>query len=211
MDGASSSVTESNGGGRHDEILQAAASLFAEKGYQRATVKEIAARAEVAPGTIYLYFENKRDLLLSIADHLIAQSVGQVLSQPPPPDAEAYITLIIRDRLRFARENRDLLQALVTEIWTDEELQHRFITQIVTPLLVTGTRYLEKRVEEGTLRPYRVEVVLPAVVGGIVLLSVLRAMSPNSPLSELPEQELADELTQFYLYGLQAEPGKEAG
>ncbi|MCK4472718.1 MAG: helix-turn-helix transcriptional regulator, partial [Anaerolineae bacterium] len=64
---------------RRDIILEAAAAVFAERGYQRATMKEVAAHAGIAPGTIYLYFKNKRDLLLAIADHLITQPVDQTL------------------------------------------------------------------------------------------------------------------------------------
>lgn len=47
-------------------ILRAAENVFAQKGYQRATISEIARRANVAEGTVYEYFRNKEDLLLSI-------------------------------------------------------------------------------------------------------------------------------------------------
>jgi AcrR family transcriptional regulator len=48
-----------------DKILKAAIKIFAEKGYQYATIAEIASKAGVATGSIYAYFENKLDLLLS--------------------------------------------------------------------------------------------------------------------------------------------------
>ncbi|MBE9508959.1 MAG: helix-turn-helix transcriptional regulator, partial [Chloroflexi bacterium] len=175
-----------------------------EKGYQRATVKEIAARAGIAPGTIYLYFKNKRDLLLTIADHLIAQPVDQTLAQLADLDTETYIAAILQDRLQFARRNQAFLQALVTEIWTDEELRERFFTQVIGPIFATGARYLHGRVAEGELRPCRVEIVVPAVAASIAILSVLRALAPDYVLVGVSDDELMDELTRLYLYGLKS-------
>lgn len=51
---------------KHDLILDAAIAVFAEKGFHHARISDVARRANVADGTIYLYFRNKDDLLLSI-------------------------------------------------------------------------------------------------------------------------------------------------
>lgn len=188
---------------RRETILETAAAVFAEKGYQRATVKEIAARAGIAPGTIYLYFKNKRDLLLAISDRLIAQPVGQALAKVAYLDTEVYIAAILKDRIRFARQNQAFLHALVTEIWTDAELRQRFFTQVVGPILATGACYLRERVAEGKLRPCRIEVVVPAVAVSIFVLATLRALAPEHLLSGVSDDELVEELTRLYLYGLQ--------
>lgn len=47
---------------KRDRILEAAYQVFGTEGFQKATLKEIAERAELAPGTIYTYFSDKRDL-----------------------------------------------------------------------------------------------------------------------------------------------------
>jgi AcrR family transcriptional regulator len=51
---------------RRTSILEAARALFAEKDYQSTTMEEIAERAELSKGTLYLYFESKDDLYISI-------------------------------------------------------------------------------------------------------------------------------------------------
>jgi len=51
---------------KRDLIVEAAVQVFAEKGFHQARISDIATRAGVADGTIYLYFKNKEDLLLSI-------------------------------------------------------------------------------------------------------------------------------------------------
>jgi len=210
MDNALPSAAESPAETRRAQILEAAVAVFAEKGYQRATVKEIAARAGVAPGTIYLYFKNKRDLLLAIADRLIAQPVDQALAQLADLDAEAYIAAILQNRLQFVRRNQAFLQALVTEIWTDEELRERFFTQVIGPIFANAACYLQDRVAEGKLRTCRIEIVVPAVTGAIIILSFLRALVPEHVLAGVSDDELVEELARLYLYGLQPHPEEAA-
>jgi TetR/AcrR family transcriptional regulator, fatty acid metabolism regulator protein len=53
---------------KHDRILQAAIDVFAEHGYFNARVADIARRADVADGTIYLYFKNKQQILMATID-----------------------------------------------------------------------------------------------------------------------------------------------
>ena len=58
--------SEANRPNKRELITEAAIAVFAEKGYRSARVADVAKRAGVADGTIYLYFKNKEDLLLSI-------------------------------------------------------------------------------------------------------------------------------------------------
>ena len=60
-------------------ISRAAIEVFAEKGFHQARVSDVAARAGVADGTIYLYFKNKEDLLLSVFE----DSMGIFAPWPP--------------------------------------------------------------------------------------------------------------------------------
>lgn len=53
-----------------NEILEAAVVVFKEYGYEKATIKKISEKAEVADGSIYNYFENKRDILLSLFEKM---------------------------------------------------------------------------------------------------------------------------------------------
>jgi TetR/AcrR family fatty acid metabolism transcriptional regulator len=52
-------------GDKYQRILDAAVSVFAEKGFHAARVSDVADRASVADGTIYLYFRNKEELLMT--------------------------------------------------------------------------------------------------------------------------------------------------
>lgn len=81
---------------RPGELLAAALQTFAERGYRATRLDEVAARAGVSKGTIYLYFQNKEDLLLSSLAHhlelLYEESLAHLEDQPGPS----------ADRLRHA-------------------------------------------------------------------------------------------------------------
>lgn len=61
---------------RVDDILSAAVAVFVEKGYEATAVSEIAARIGVVEGTIYKYFDSKRELLLRVLEHWYEQMFG---------------------------------------------------------------------------------------------------------------------------------------
>jgi len=60
---------------KHHKIIQAAIKVFAEKGFYNSRVSEIAKEANVADGTIYLYFKNKDDILISLFEKEFGQIV----------------------------------------------------------------------------------------------------------------------------------------
>ncbi|WDP88853.1 MAG: TetR/AcrR family transcriptional regulator [Desulfobacter sp.] len=57
---------------RRQEILSAAREVFSRKGFNSATMEEIASRAELSPGTLYLYFKNKEELHTSLSIDILA-------------------------------------------------------------------------------------------------------------------------------------------
>ena len=85
---------------RRNQILEAAARVFAEKGFHRATTRHIASEAGVAEGTIYNYFDSKGDLLIGIMMRLsTAENVSTELTEALDEDARGLLLAIARHRL----------------------------------------------------------------------------------------------------------------
>jgi TetR/AcrR family transcriptional regulator, fatty acid metabolism regulator protein len=114
----------------HDKrkrILQAAVGVFAKKGYHGARVSEIAHTAGVADGTIYLYFRNKEDILVSLFDDLMSEHVQQVKDAlPSVPGAENRLRLVAEHHLRALGENRDLAVVFQVELRQSTKFMERF-------------------------------------------------------------------------------------
>jgi TetR/AcrR family fatty acid metabolism transcriptional regulator len=118
------------GGGSRGEkrvrIIDAAIRVFAEKGFHQARVTDIASQAGVADGTIYLYFRNKEDLLLTIFEEKmqeINKGLAGVLEQVECP----------LDRIRaFARYHFSLVQkerALAEVLQVELRLSNKFLKE----------------------------------------------------------------------------------
>src|SRR5882672_123658 len=64
-------------GAKRDAILRAAIDVFAERGYFNAQVADVARAAGVAAGTVYLYFQSKDDLLVSIFEKTMREALAE--------------------------------------------------------------------------------------------------------------------------------------
>lgn len=96
---------------RVDAILNAASELFAEVGYEAATIIEIAARAHTSVGSMYQFFSNKEAILYALIERYVA-AASAVFEQIP---VEAYPDMTLEQTIKsilvplkaFIRDNRD--------------------------------------------------------------------------------------------------------
>ena len=197
---------------RAHQILTAAATIFARKGYQRATTREIAAEAGVAEGTIYNYFNSKRDLLIAMASHLGLDSLQELDSLPPQEDVRAYVTALVTDRFECVIiRNLDLIRALMPEILVDDDLRQEYMGRVLSPAISYLGEYINDRMEAGVFRKVEPEIVARAMIGVVMSFGLLWLQSGSQPDKESQEQ-LVSEVVELFLDGLRARPGEqEAG
>jgi len=81
---------------RRKELLRAARSVFAERGYHEAKIDDIVALASVAKGTFYLYFRDKRAIFAELVDGLYTRLGEAILHVDPAADVESQIKHNIR-------------------------------------------------------------------------------------------------------------------
>src|SRR5437773_11873021 len=98
-------------------ILEAARKVFAKKGFSNATVDDIAAAAGVAKGTVYLYYESKREVYFAALKFGIEQmySVLQEELKKASTPGEKLRTLI-GVKLAYFDENRDFFKIYYSEL-----------------------------------------------------------------------------------------------
>jgi TetR/AcrR family fatty acid metabolism transcriptional regulator len=101
--------TSRNGAaGKREAILRAATRVFARNGYFNSKVADIAREADVADGTVYLYFKSKEEILHSVFDQNMAEAIaaGKVLIQKlsDPGEKLRRIAMLHLERLGADRE-----------------------------------------------------------------------------------------------------------
>jgi AcrR family transcriptional regulator len=96
------------------KIMKAALGLFVRKGFDAATMGEVAAKAGIAKGTVYLYFKDKIDLYASLLSEritLLNQGVAEIAASDLPPTAK--LEAIIRRNLEYIASEYPSSQFLV--------------------------------------------------------------------------------------------------
>lgn len=100
---------------KYQAILDAAIESFAEFGYFNCQISKIAKLAGVADGTIYLYFKNKEDILVSLFKDRMGQFIEEIHQAILEcQTTEERVLRLIRTHLKYMQENRSL--AMVTQI-----------------------------------------------------------------------------------------------
>jgi TetR/AcrR family fatty acid metabolism transcriptional regulator len=131
---------------KKNQILEAAAQLFAEKGFHRTTTKDIALAADVSEGTLYNYFDNKEDLLFGIMEKLVDnQQLGRQLSLAELDDAQDFLVAMLNERRDYVQSNHDMLQSVLSEILVDPDLRHKYYHELVLPGIDTLEQHLTHR------------------------------------------------------------------
>lgn len=94
------------------EILKAAREVFKQNGYEKARVSEIAERAGVAKGTVYLYFHSKWDMLDALCAYYQEMIADAMQAPMKNPDARQALEDAVHGAFTIAARERDLLKLL---------------------------------------------------------------------------------------------------
>jgi AcrR family transcriptional regulator len=108
---------------RRQSLIDSATAVFAERGYDCATTREVAERANCAEGLIHRYFNGKRGLLLAILESRAAQVVEDFAGAlPGQGSVEEEIEQIILWHLETMWERRDFMRVAVSQAAIDSEI-----------------------------------------------------------------------------------------
>jgi TetR/AcrR family fatty acid metabolism transcriptional regulator len=134
-------------------ILEAAVHVFARKGYFAARVSDIARKAGVADGTIYLYFRNKEDVLVRLFDEVMSEQVvpAREAVRSLPSVRERLLTIAER-HLAVLGGNRDLAAVFQVELRQSTRFMERFTASWLRDYFALLDEVLEEGQREGSLR-----------------------------------------------------------
>jgi AcrR family transcriptional regulator len=197
---------------RRNQILDAAAEVFAEKGFARATTKEIADRADVSEGTIYNYFQAKEDLLIGIVGRL-AESQALALVVKPEMIEQAlamsprdFLSTMLRARHGFVLQDNHLamLQAVTAEVLINQEFAARYYRQLLEPAMELLEQHLQARIERGEVRQVNASLVARFLFA--FELGMLGFFVLGDPLIQAEWQSgtMREAMVDFFLNGLES-------
>ena len=142
--------------GRKKDILEAAKRVFALKGFEKATLDEIAVESEYGKGTLYNYFKNKEDLFISLMRYELDKMndiLGNSLSKYN--DSREQLKEVVKAAIHYARKNQIFFRLLMKEmgklashdnnnVYHDILMEnHMFGVKIISDILSNGIKKSE--------------------------------------------------------------------
>jgi AcrR family transcriptional regulator len=191
---------------RRKQILDAATQVFAEKGFHRATIKDIARVAGIADGTIYTYFTSKTEVLLGILNRLNESTEREQQLMPEGlSDMRSFFTAYLRQRMALLWPNAEVFQAVLPEMLANEELRELYYQQVVAPTFTIAEHSFQALGATDQLRSMDISLTVRAMAG--MLLGLLTLQLLGDEVIAKRWEELPEVLTTLLFDGLQA--GKE--
>jgi AcrR family transcriptional regulator len=173
---------------RPQEILAAAFTEFSRNGYATTTLDQIAERAGVTKGTIYVYFENKEHLFISMVREITKTTLDTV--QEMFETYEGATAELLRAQFRFIyrdivadRRRREVLRMLIAEAPRFPELADRYYDEILRPCLALLKQAIQRGMDRGEIRKSAIVDFPQVVVGPIALVDMwLMMFDDRQPL-----------------------------
>jgi AcrR family transcriptional regulator len=201
---------------RPRELLAAALELFVERGFAATRLEDVAARAGVSKGTLYLYFTGKEELFKAVVR-------GEIL--PAIAKAETLVE-------GFTGGAGELLRAVVSGMWANvgstllsgipkliiaesgnfPDLARFYYQEVILRGLALMAGVLRRGVQQGEFRKLDVDPTARAMMGPLLLMMLWRHSFQNHESNPLGAERYLDSYLALVLEGLRApSPGKATG
>ncbi|MEO8759040.1 MAG: TetR/AcrR family transcriptional regulator [Devosia sp.] len=193
---------------RPDEVLDAALELFIEKGFAATRVEDIASRAGLSKGAVYLYFPSKEAILeglvkravLPIADN--ALSIFQNYVGDPRPVISAALKMVA-GRLSDPKLAA-IPRLLIREMIHFPEFAQMYRQAVLDRVMPVIERLIRNGIEEGYFRAVDPELTLRSIVGPLVLHMMIAEIFGIMPAGGIEIDRLIDNHLTILFDGLSA-------
>lgn len=138
---------------KHNKIIISATKVFAKKGFFNARISDIAKEAKVADGTIYLYFNNKFDILISVLEEEIGKIIEQIEKAiEQETDPEKMLNIFIEKHLSAMRQNKNLAEVIHIELRQSDRLVKEYRNTSFKQYIDMISKIIKKGQELGIYR-----------------------------------------------------------
>lgn len=188
-------------GDKHQKIIEAAIKVFARNGFYNSRVSEIANEARVADGTVYLYFKNKDDILISLFEEEMDKIIKNMKQEMEPlNDPVKKIKRFAQIHLNMVNENKNLAEVIQVEL----RQSSKFMREYKNRKFIEYLNIVSTIVKEGQKGGYFRPDVMPGIVkraffGALDELSTVYLLSTKRKYSV---DEVARQVAEFFLDGV---------
>ncbi len=189
--------------GKYFKIIEAATKIFAEKGFYQSRVSDIAREAGVADGTIYIYFDNKDDILISLFEEQMRLVLENMISKISSLDDPAEkLKAFALTHLRLVEENQSMAEIIQVEL----RQSSKFIKEYKNEQFAKYLEIIAQIIQEGQQKGVFRKDIIPGIAKR-AFFGALDEMSRFWVLSSRRDYDIktaALQISQYFLEGMKA-------
>jgi AcrR family transcriptional regulator len=192
--------------GKDDEtrtkIIRAALPLFARHGYEKTTTKELALAANIAEGTLFRHFDNKKAILIEVATLGWIEILTDLLTELSEMGSYKAVAQVMRKRMLRLSENADLFKVCFLEAQFHPELGEKIQSEVIEKMTDVAEAFFETAMERGIYRKINPKIVAQVFLGmfAIAGFSNKTIINPNASPKQL--EEMAEGIADIFLHGV---------
>ena len=183
-------------------ILKAARRLFARKGYDGTTTRDLAQAAGIAEGTIFRHFPNKKAILIEVATEGWIEILTDLLTELSEMGSYKAVAQVMRRRMLSLHENSDLMRVCFLEAQFHPELRDRIQSEVIAKMTDVAEAFFETAMEKGVYRRMNPRIVAQVFLGmfAVAGFSYKTLIEPGAHPKAM--QEIAEGLADIFLNGV---------
>ncbi|MBE3560717.1 MAG: TetR/AcrR family transcriptional regulator [Ktedonobacteraceae bacterium] len=180
---------------RRNQLLDLALALFAERGVEHVSIKDLATEAGVAQGLPYHYFRSKDELLVAVFQrHNPLPQLRQVLAEIDGLPAREGLVVFARRLSALWPEKRLILRLVLRELLSPRSTLLSQALPAREEVVIELSAYLQRRIEAGELRPHQPSIAVHLLVSSLLTLALL----------EQPAEPMISQMVEMLFEGIQA-------
>lgn len=185
-------------------ILQAALRLFARKGYDGTTTRDLATAANVAEGTLFRHFANKKAILVEVATSGWIEILTDLLTELSEMGSYKAVAQVMRRRMLHMHTNADLLRVCFIEAQFHPELRDRIQSEVIAKMTDVAEAFFQTAMERGIYRPMNPRIVAQVFLGMFAIAGFSKETIVDPQASPQAIQEMAEGIADIFLNGVLA-------
>lgn len=200
---------------RPHELLAAALDLFVERGFASTRLEDVAKRAGVSKGTLYLYFENKEELFKAVVRNSIVPVIGE--AELSLAEFEGHSADLLRNLIHSwwqrigATKASGIVKLVMAEAGNFPELAQFYQEEVVARGTSLFRGMLERAIARGEFRQVDVDQMTQVLVAPMLMLITWKHSVGPCPRTDLDPLAFLDTFLDMALHGLlPAERGPHA-
>lgn len=198
---------------RPDEVLDAALELFIEKGFAATRVEDIAKRAGLSKGAVYLYFPSKEKIIEGIVRRAVVPIADSALVFAAGYEGDPRIVITMVLKMLGTKLNEPKLLAIPKLIFREvlgfPELAEMYRREVLDKVIPVVEGLIRKGVDQGYLRAVDPELTIRSIIGPIMLHVAMMEIFGITTKDGFSVEKLIDNHLAILFDGLSAPPSSK--